>query len=117
MTMQMHFRKWPVVLGLSMFLWFDTSTGAQTTPMQSPPPSNDNERSNQDRDITRRELASFDKFLDSHREIADEPIDKPAENVSSRPNRQYQVPASPAGNPLPMTLEWSCNFRRGSCPR
>jgi len=72
MTMQMHFRKWPVVLGLSMFFWFAISTGAQTTPMQSPPPSNDNEQSNQDRDITRGELANFDKFLDSHREIADQ---------------------------------------------
>jgi hypothetical protein len=73
MTMQMHFRKWPVVLGLSMFFLFDTFTGAQTTPLQSPPPSsNDNDRSDQDRDITRRELASFDKFLDSHREIAEQ---------------------------------------------
>jgi hypothetical protein len=70
--MQMHFRKWPVVLGLSMFFLFDTFAGAQTTPLQSPPPSNDNERSDQDRDITRRELASFDKFLDSHREIAEQ---------------------------------------------
>src|SRR5215469_6017437 len=72
MTMQMHFKKWPVVLGLSMFFLFDTFTGAQTAPMQSPPPGNDNERSNQDRDITRRELASFDKFLDGHREIAEQ---------------------------------------------
>ena len=72
MTMETYLRKWPVVLGLSMFLLLDILTKAQTTPMQSPPPSNDNERSNQDRDITRRELASFDKFLDSHREIAEQ---------------------------------------------
>src|SRR6516162_4687701 len=72
MTMQTHFRKWPVVLGLSMFFLFDTFAGAQTTPMQTPPPSNDNEQSNQDRDITRGELANFDKFLDSHREIAEQ---------------------------------------------
>src|SRR5262252_6668640 len=72
MTMQTHFRKWPVILGLSMFFLFDTFAGAQTTPMQTPPPSNDNEQSNQDRDITRGELANFDKFLDSHREIAEQ---------------------------------------------
>ena len=74
MTMETYLRKWPVVLGLSMFLLLDILTKAQTTPTQTPPQSNDNERSNQDRDrdITRRELASFDKFLDSHREIAEQ---------------------------------------------
>jgi len=63
MRTQTHFRKWPVVLGLSMFFLFDTFAGAQTTPMQAPSPS---------QDITRRELASFDKFLDSHHEIAEQ---------------------------------------------
>jgi hypothetical protein len=57
-----------------MFFLFDILTEAQTTTTQTPPQSNDAERSDhdRDRDITRRELASFDKFLDNHHEIAEQ---------------------------------------------
>ena len=74
MRMKTYLKKWPVVVGLSMVFLFDSATGAQTTPTQPAPQSNDNERPKQDRDrdITRRELASFDRFLDSHHEIAEQ---------------------------------------------
>ena len=102
MTMQTYFRKWPVVLGLSMFfLLFDAFTAAQTTPTQTPPQSNDNERSDQDRDITRRELASFDKFLDSHSEIAEQVRKNPSlvdnqQFLKDHPALQVYVQQHPA---------------------
>ena len=73
MTMQRYFRNWPVALGMSTFFLVGTFTGAQTTPTQSPPPANSNEpNQDRDRDITRRELANFDRFLDSHPEVAEQ---------------------------------------------
>ena len=83
MKMQTHFREWPLALGLSMFfLLFATFARAQTAPTQTPRPSDNNERSHQGRDITDRELASFDQFLDSQREIAEQVRKNPALVVS-----------------------------------
>ena len=68
-TIRTQFKKWPVISGLSMFFLAGTFAGAQSASGLNPP---DNNRSAQDRDITRKELANFDEFLDSHREIAEQ---------------------------------------------
>jgi phage-related protein len=68
-TIRMQFKKWPVISGFSMFFLAGTFAGAQSASGTNP---QDNSRSAQDRDITRRELANFDEFLDSHREIAEQ---------------------------------------------
>ena len=67
-TIRAHFKKWPVTSGLSVFFLAGTFAGAQSSSAPSP---QDN-RSAQGSDITRRELANFDEFLDSHREIAEQ---------------------------------------------
>src|SRR5262249_11870487 len=67
-TIRAHFKKWPVISGLSMFFLTGIFAGAQSTSTPSP---QDN-RSPQGSDITRKELANFDEFLDSHREIAEQ---------------------------------------------
>ena len=68
-TIRMHFKKWPVFSGLSMFFLAGTFVGAQSTLTPNP---QDNSRPAQESDITRKELANFDEFLDSHREIAEQ---------------------------------------------
>ena len=68
-TNRTQFKKWPVIYGLGMFFLTGAFAGAQTAPSSNP--QNDS-RSAQDRDITRRELANFDEFLDKHREIAEQ---------------------------------------------
>lgn len=64
-----HFKKWPALSALAMLFWFPASVSAQTMPAQK---SDDNSRAAQDRDPNRQELARFDQFLDSHREIAEQ---------------------------------------------
>jgi len=55
------------LLALCASLWLSTPANGQTAPAQ------DNVRAlDQDNDTTRGELARFDQFLDSHREIADQ---------------------------------------------
>jgi phage-related protein len=77
-TMHSHFRKWPMISGLSAFFLCGVFAAAQTAPVQTTSQNNTNTKtsastgSTQDRDITRRELANFDEFLDSHREIAEQ---------------------------------------------
>jgi len=62
-------KKWPVIYGLGMFFLAGTLAGAQTATGSNPQNST---AATQDRDITRKELANFDEFLDSHREIAEQ---------------------------------------------
>jgi hypothetical protein len=81
-TDRMQFKKWPAIYGLGMFFLAGTFAGAQTAPGSNP---QDNSRPAQDRDITRRELANFDEFLDSHREIAEQVRKDP----SLLDNQQY----------------------------
>jgi hypothetical protein len=57
---KLRFRKW---LALSVPLCFATYVGAQSTPAQNPSSNNDNGRG---------DIASFDQFLDSHHEIAEQ---------------------------------------------
>jgi phage-related protein len=66
-TIRAHFKKWPVISGLSMFFLAGTFAGAQSTTAPNTQSAQD-----QDRDITRKELANFDEFLDSHREVAEQ---------------------------------------------
>lgn len=81
-TIRVQFKKWPVISGLSMFFLAGTFAGAQSASGANPPNTNG---STQDRDITRRELANFDEFLDSHREIAEQVRKDP----SLLDNQQY----------------------------
>src|SRR5215472_13401445 len=66
------FKKWPILSSLSAFFLFGVFTAAQTTPTPSPSQSSSNKGATQDNDITRRELANFDSFLDGHPEIAEQ---------------------------------------------
>lgn len=52
---------------LAACLCFGTSAGAQSLP-----PQNNQDRSVQDQDTRHQELANFDQFLDSHREIGEQ---------------------------------------------
>ena len=63
-----HVKKFGLVMAGSFF-WFTALASAQSTPAQS------DERNMEDRDrdsATRQELARFDQFLDSHREVAEQ---------------------------------------------
>jgi phage-related protein len=68
-TIRVQFKKWPVISGLSMFFLTGTFAGAQSASGSNP---QNTSRPAQDSDITRKELANFDEFLDSHREIAEQ---------------------------------------------
>ena len=78
---KLHVKSWLSLPALAAFFWVSTSASAQTTPAQNPtttPAQNpqitptQNNRPAQDNDINRQELANFDRFLDSHREIAEQ---------------------------------------------
>lgn len=81
-TNRVQFKKWPVISGLSMFFLAGTFAGAQSASGSNPQNTNG---STPDRDITRKELANFDEFLDSHREIAEQVRKDP----SLLDNQQY----------------------------
>jgi hypothetical protein len=70
---QLLYRKWPAASVLSTFLFVGTVARAPSMLAQTTPQDN-NSRSAQDRDDTTRrdELVRFDRFLDSHREIAEQ---------------------------------------------
>jgi hypothetical protein len=68
-TKLLHCAKW---LALPAFLGLATFASAQSSPTQKPTQDSASDRSTQDRDINREELARFDQFLDSHREIAEQ---------------------------------------------
>jgi hypothetical protein len=70
--MQLHFLKGPALSFLSAMFFFGTMAGAQSMPAQNAVRAQDPDRSSQDQDPRRRELASFDQFLDSHREMAEQ---------------------------------------------
>jgi phage-related protein len=65
-----------------MFFLAGTFAGAQSASGSNPQDTN---RSMQDRDITRKELANFDEFLNSHREVAEQVRKDP----SLLDNQQY----------------------------
>jgi hypothetical protein len=71
LTQTLRIKKW---LALSVPLCFATYVGAQTAPGQSPTRDNDVDatRPAPDREINHGDLARFDQFLDSHREIAEQ---------------------------------------------
>ena len=71
-TKQMLHKKWPAFSVLSTFLLVGTIAKAQSMPAQNTPQDDNDSRSVQDRDTRREELARFDRFLDSHREIAEQ---------------------------------------------
>ena len=68
-TKQLHLTKWLV---LATFFGLAAFASVQSSPTQKPTQDSDSARSMQDRDINRDELARFDQFLDSHREIAEQ---------------------------------------------
>ena len=61
---QVHLKSGLALLALATFFCFAKPAGGQSAPAQNRPV--------QDNDTTRQELANFDKFLDSHREIAEQ---------------------------------------------
>jgi hypothetical protein len=71
LTKKLRFSKW---LALSAPLCFATYVGAQSTPGQNTTRDNDIDvsRSVPDRDINHGDLSRFDRFLDDHREIAEQ---------------------------------------------
>jgi hypothetical protein len=62
---QLHFKGGLALLAMTTIFWLDVPTNAQSTPVQDSRPVQDN-------DTTRQELARFNQFLDSHREIAEQ---------------------------------------------
>ncbi len=83
MKKQVQSRKWPAFSVLTTFFWCGSFVCAQSSPAQNPSTQNpaaqspaaqyhDDVRHADDRDITREELANFDRFLDSHRETAEQ---------------------------------------------
>ncbi|MGA8553301.1 MAG: hypothetical protein WB630_02690 [Candidatus Acidiferrales bacterium] len=65
---QLRLRTAPtLLLGVATLLWFPSPAHAQSTTTQAR-----DSRAVQSDDITRRDLARFDQFLDAHRGIADE---------------------------------------------
>jgi len=68
-TKQLHLTKWLV---LATFFGLAAFASVQSSPTQKPTQDSDSTRSMQDRDINRDELGRFDRFLDSHREIAEQ---------------------------------------------
>jgi len=69
------FSKW---LALSVPLCFATYADAQSAPSQNPAHDNDITRSAPDRDTNRGDLSRFDRFLDDHREIAEQLLKDPS---------------------------------------
>jgi hypothetical protein len=61
---QVHLKSGLALLALATFFCFAELAGGQSAPAQNGPV--------QDNDTTRQELANFDKFLDGHREIAEQ---------------------------------------------
>jgi hypothetical protein len=68
MEKKVHFKNVLAFLGVAAFFWIGSPANAQTQDNNSPPRTTDS-RFN---DTTRGELASFDRFLDSHHEIAEQ---------------------------------------------
>ena len=68
-TKQRHRKRW---LALPVFVGLTTFADAQSSPAQKPAQDSDSTRYSQGRDMNREEVARFDQFLDSHREIAEQ---------------------------------------------
>jgi hypothetical protein len=115
---KMHFKSWLPLPALAAFFWASTPASAQTTPAQNPPTApaqnpqtmptqnaqtapTQNNRPAQDNDINRQELANFDRFLDSHRETAEQLRKDPSlinnqEFVKNHPALQTYLQEHPA---------------------
>ena len=73
-TTSSHLRLSLASLGVASLLWIGSPAIAQSTPTQDPqaaPPQQQSVRT-PDRDVTARELGSFDSFLDAHPVIAEQ---------------------------------------------
>src|SRR4029077_9052184 len=74
---RLYFKYSLPLLALALLFWLGTSANAQNMPSQNPqampPQSQDNTQAMpRDNDTTRRELASFDQFMDGHPEVAEQ---------------------------------------------
>ena len=90
---QVHLKSGLALLALATFFCFAKPAGGQSAHSQNRPV--------QDDDTTRQELANFDKFLDSHREIAeqlrkDPSLAKNQEFVKNHPALQTYLQDHPA---------------------
>jgi len=90
---QVRLKSGLALLALATFFCFAKSAGGQSAPAQNRP--------GQDNDTTRQELANFDKFLDSHREIAEQLHKDPSlvnnqEFVKNHPALQTYLQDHPA---------------------
>ena len=65
LTEQLHLKHLPKLLIVATSFWLGVPAGAQTVPSQGTMSAADN-------DTTHGELARFDQFLDSHREVAEQ---------------------------------------------
>jgi len=91
---QLHFKGGLALLAMTTIFWLDFPANAQSTPAQDSRPVQDN-------DATRQELARFDQFLDSHREIAEQLRKDPSlvnneEFVKNHPALQTYLQDHPA---------------------
>jgi hypothetical protein len=91
---QLHHKSWFALAVLATSFGLAVPAGAQSTPAQ-------NTRPVQDDDTTRQELARFDQFLDSHREIAEQLRKDPSlvnnqEFVKNHPALQTYLQDHPA---------------------
>lgn len=68
----LHVRNTIAWLATTPLLWLAPPIHAQSAPTQSPTQNAGTRPQTQDNDTTRAELARFDQFLDSHREVADQ---------------------------------------------
>jgi len=95
MEKKVHFKNVLAFLGVAAFFWIGPAN-AQTQD-NNPPPRTSDSRFN---DTTRAELASFDRFLDSHHEIAeqlrkDSSLVKNSEFVQNHPALQTYLQQHP----------------------
>jgi hypothetical protein len=91
---RLHIKTGLAMLALAPLLWLDAPANAQSVATQ------DN-KTVQDKDINREQLAHFDQFLDSHREIAEQLRKDPSlvdngEFVKSHPELQTYLQDHPA---------------------
>jgi hypothetical protein len=94
-----YLRQYSTLLALASLLWMVPSVRSQDVPARTPPITPP-QSSGQDNDITRQEMANFDKFLDGHPEIAEQVRRNPSllddrEYVSSHPELQTYLQDHP----------------------
>jgi hypothetical protein len=103
-----YLRQYSILVALASLLWIVPSVRSQDVPAVTPPQRQQNDvpamtppqHSGQDNDVTRQELANFDKFLDGHPEIAEQVRRNPSllddrEYVSNHPELQAYLQDHP----------------------